>query len=257
MFADVIDPALSGAAGKAHMVSVLRTLLVAGVLCGFVVAAFWRISVDQNQRAIDRLERLNAQMESRLAQKSAMIARLSRSRRLAHIQILGQTTDADERITQTRLLFIELDDDSTELARQTFTIPGDVLFVDAWTVKFDRNDVAEGHPQRGRTLVLLRRIYSDRMAPSDGLVIDTPGAIPPGYAIGNAGNYQRRLWEYFWQLATDAQAAAAAGVRVAQGEAVYKPVRAGQVYELIVDGAGGMNLMPLPVDDAALSRADG
>ena len=152
---------------------------------------------------------------------------------------------------------IELDDDSTELARQTFMIPGDVLFVDAWTVKFDRNDVAEGHPQRGRTLVLLRRIYSDRMAPRDGLAIDTPGAIPPGYAIGDAGNYQKRLWEYFWHLAMDAQAAAAAGVRVAQGEVVYKPVRAGQIYELVVDGAGGMNLMPMPADDAALSRADG
>ncbi len=117
--------------------------------------------------------------------------------------------------------------------------------------------MAEGHPQRGRTLVLLRRIYSDRMAPSDGFAIDTPGPIPPGYAIGQTGNYQKRLWEYFWQLATDAQAAAAAGVRVAQGEAVYKPVRAGQIYELIVDGAGGMNLMPMPADDAALSRADG
>ncbi len=239
------------------MVSLLRTFLLAGALCGLVITVFWRINADQKQRAIDRLETLNAQMESRLAQKSAMIARLNRSRRVAHIQVLEQTTDADEQIIQTKLRFIELDDDSIELARQTFTIPGDVLFVDAWTVKFDRKDVAEGHPLRGRTLVLLRRIYSDRMAPKDGFAIDTPGAIPPGYAIGDAGNYQKRMWEHFWKLATDAQAAAATGVRVAQGEAVYKPVRAGQIYELVVDGAGGMNLMPLPVENAALSRADG
>lgn len=239
------------------MVSVLRTFLLAGALCGLIITAFWRISADQKQRAIDRLETLNAQMESRLAQKSAMIARLNRSRRVAHIHVLEQTTDADEQTVQTKLLFIELDDDSTELARQTFVIPGDVLFVDAWTVKFDRNDVAEGHPLRGKTLVLLRRIYSDRMAPNDGFAIDTPGAIPPGYAAGDAGHYQKRLWEHFWQLATDAQVAAATGVRVAQGEAVYKPVRSGQRYELIVDGVGGMNLMPLPVDEAVFSRADG
>ena len=104
--------------------------------------------------------------------------------------------------------------------------------------------------------MLLRRIYSDRMAPKDGFVIDTPGAVPPGYAVGEAGNYQKRLWEQFWQLATDAQLAAATGVRVAQGEAVYKPVRLGQWYELIVDGVGGMNLMPLPADDAVFSQAD-
>ena len=162
------------------MVSILRTFLIAGALCGLVVSGFWRIGADQKQRAIDRLETLNAQMESRLAHKSAMIARLNRSRRLAHIQILEQTADADDEIIETELLFIELDDDSIELARQTFTIPGDVLFVDAWTVKFDRNDVAQGHPLRGRTLVLLRRIFSDRMAPNDGFAIDTPGAIPPG-----------------------------------------------------------------------------
>ena len=110
---------------------------------------------------------------------------------------------------------------------------------------------------RGRTLVLLRRIYSDRMAPNDGFAIDTPGAIPPGYAVGEVGNYQKRLWEHFWQLATDAQVAAATGVRVAQGEAVYKPVRAGQQYELVVDGVGGMNLMPLPAEDVVISQADG
>ena len=257
MFADVTDPVQIAVVGRIHMVSIMRTFLIAGALCGLVITAFWRISADQKQRAIDRLETLNAQMESRLAQKSAMIARLNRSRRVAHIQVLEQTTDPDERIIQTKLLFIELDDDSIELARQTFTIPGDVLFVDAWTVKFDRDDVAQGHPLRGRTLVLLRRIYSDRMAPNDGFAIDTPGAIPPGYAVGEAGNYQKRLWEHFWQLATDAQMAAATGVRVAQGEAVYKPVRPGQRYELIVDGDGGMNLIPLPVDDAVLSRADG
>ncbi len=39
---------------------------------------------------------------------------------------------------------------------------------------------------------------------------------------------------------------AAVGIRVAQGEAVYKPVRPGRTYELIVDAAGGMSLLPLP-----------
>jgi hypothetical protein len=43
------------------------------------------------------------------------------------------------------------------------------------------------------------------------------------------------------------------GVRVAQGEAVYKPLRPDQVYELTVDAAGGMSLLPLPADDLARS----
>ena len=45
-------------------------------------------------------------------------------------------------------------------------------------------------------------------------------------------------------------------MRVAQGEAVYKPVRIGQSFELIVDAAGGMNLVPLAAE-ADVARADG
>ena len=68
--------------------------------------------------------------------------------------------------------------------------------------------------------------------------------------------FEKRLWEHFWQIATDAKLAKAMGVRVAQGEAVYKPVRKGQVFELIVDAVGGMSLAPLPVEDLALSPSE-
>jgi hypothetical protein len=34
-------------------------------------------------------------------------------------------------------------------------------------------------------------------------------------------------------------------VAVAQGEAVYKPVRKGEAYELRVDAAAGLSLVPL------------
>jgi hypothetical protein len=67
--------------------------------------------------------------------------------------------------------------------------------------------------------------------------------------VGEVASFEKRLWEQFWEIATNPRLAAAMGVRVAQGEAVYKPLRMGQVYELIVDAAGGMSLRPLPADD--------
>ena len=127
------------------------------------------------------------------------------------------------------------------------------MFVDVLSVKFHQDDVASGHPLRGRTLLLLRRIYSDRMAPVNGYPIDTPGAVPPGYAAGEAARFEKRIWEHFWELATDPAAASAMGIRVAQGEAVYKPVEKGRTYELIVDAVGGMSLTPLPDDVASAS----
>ena len=239
------------------MATVVRTSVL-GLFFGALVAiGIWQLLINERHRNLRELEALNEQMAQRLAVKAEMIERLGRTRRIAHVRILDQQTDADGEITETKLLFIELDEDGTELARQTVTLPGDTPYVDVWTVKFDPERVAEGHPLFGRTILLLRRIYSDRMAPIDGVAIDTPGAVPPAYAVSEAGRFQQQLWEHFWQIATDARMAEAMGVRVAQGEAVYKRVRTGDVFELIADAVGGINLRPLPKDDLASLPDDG
>lgn len=239
------------------MTGFLRTMSVTVVLCGIVLLGYWRLTLDHQAKTIRELETIRGQLEASLAARQAMVDRLSRSRRIAHLHITDQRRDESGGATDTDVLFIELDDRGAEIARQTFTVPGDVVFVDAWTVKFKHDHVASGDPLMGHTLVLLRRIYSDRLPPKDGHAIDTPGAIPPGYAAADAGRLEKRLWEIFWELATDASLADEMGVRVAQGEAVYKRVRAGQSFELIADAAGGMNLTPLATtkDAAALSDA--
>jgi hypothetical protein len=227
------------------MLPSLRTILVTAVLSGLIVLLFVRLTSDQRQRAIDELTALNRQMQHLLAEREAMIERLSRTRRMAHLEIVAQRRDDRGEVGETDVLFIELNDDGRAIAQQSFTVSGDVLFVDAWTAKFEPSHVAAGHPLHGRTLVLLRRIYSDRTAPIDGTLIDTPGAIPPAYAAGEAALFEKRIWEEFWRIAADRDLAEAMGVRIAQGEAVYKPVRTGQRYELVIDAAGGMNMTPL------------
>jgi hypothetical protein len=237
------------------MAALIRTLTVTLILAGVVLLTFWRLSIDQRQQAIDELMTLNDQLQGQIEQREAMISRLSKSRRLAHVHVVDQRM-VNGTTSETDILFIELDEHGSELARQAFTVPGDVLFIDAWTVKFDHDRVAEGHPLHGRSLVLLRRVYSDRIAPVDGLLIDMPGAIPPAYAVGELGRYEQLVWKSFWDIATNAGLAREMGIRVAQGEAVYKPVKAGQHYELIVDATGGMSLTPLDGEQTRVSKVD-
>jgi hypothetical protein len=227
------------------MTTFTRILGLTTLLAGIVLVGYWRMSASQKDRAIAELRELNQQMEHALAQRQAMVERLSRSRRVGHVRVTDQRSSAQGGVESTSIDFIELDEQGSEIARQAITVPGDVLFVDAWTVKFDKNLVAEGDPLRGRSLVLLRRVYSDRLPAKDGVTLDVPGAIPPAYAASDAGAFEKRVWEGFWELARDAQAAARVGVSVAQGEAVYKPVRVGETYELVVDAVGGMSLKPL------------
>jgi len=226
------------------MVALFRIVSVTAVLVGMLLFGFWRLTVDQQRLANEQLRAVNEEMTELLAQRKEMIERLGRSRRLARITVDHQTHRPDGIVDETHLQFIELDEDGGELARQSFLLPGDEVFVDAWTVKFEHEAVAMGHPLFGRTLILLRRLYSDRIAPQDGFPIDTPGAVPPAYAGSDASRFEQRIWESFWDIAADRALSESLGIRVAQGEVVYQRVRAGQAFDLIVDAAGGMSLTP-------------
>ncbi len=233
------------------MIRVLRSSLTTILIAAVFIAAFWHLRDDEYRRMNAELRALNEEMAERLEEREAMLDRLSASRRVAHVHIVDQDLSDDDSVRSTTLKFIELNEQGRPIGEQVFTIPGRVLYIDGWTVRFPHDMVAAGHPLYGRTMVLFRRIYSEMTAPIDGEMIDTPGAIPPGYAADDPARLEKRLWDQFWQIASDATLAREMNVRVAQGEAVYKPVEAGQSYELVVDAAAGMTLVPMSDEAAA------
>ncbi len=227
------------------MVVVLGGLVIGGM-------AWWTVDRENKLRA--EIADLEQRMAAEIATRDAAIERLGRDRRIARIEVLEQERTEREDL-QTRLRFIELDDEGRELARRDLEVPGDVIHIDAWTARFDPERVAQGNdPLRDQTLVLLRRVYSDRIAPSAGIPLDTPGGIPDGYAGSDAARFEQGIWRRFWTLASDPEAAREAGLRVAQGEAVYKPMRPGETYELRVEAVGGMTLIPVRAHADATSR---
>ena len=224
----------------------LRVASIAVVLGGVVIGGLAWWTLDRESRLRAEIADLESRMAAEVAARDAAIERLGRDRRLARIEVLDRIEGSPGEDPRTALRFIELDDDGRELARRDLEVPGEVVHIDGWTARFPAGKVASGDdPLRDRTLVLLRRIYTDAMAPRDGVLLDTPGAIPDGYAGSEGVRFQQAIWNRFWTLATDPDAARAAGLRVAQGESVYKPMRPGDVFELRVEAVGGMTLIPL------------
>ena len=234
----------------------MRILLLTIVFGGVVSLGIWYGILNRERALRAEVARLEEKMEAEIEIRDAMIERLGRTSRLARIEILDQISDTEGEVLETGLRFIEVDEEGAELGRREFTIPGDVIFVDAWTVRFDHEQVAQGDPFAGRSLILLRRVYSDRMPPRDGLTIDTPGGIPDGYALSEEARFERTIWRRFWKLATDAGEARRWGVRVAQGEAVYKPVTQGQVFDLIAEASGGLTMIPLSEEDGKVAAVE-
>ncbi len=225
-------------------------ILALAMLASAMGGAYWhyrQVAAGREQE----LEQSIVEAAQRQRVLEGMIDRLTRSRRLAQIVVTEQQIGPAGLPTETTLLMVELGEDETPVARHCFTIPGHIAFFDGLVVKFDHEAVATAHPMRGQTVVLLQRVYSDQLAPKDGEPIDAVGGVPAGYAGSERPlDFEKKLWERFWDLCTDPALAAEYGVRVAQGEAVYKPMKPGVLYELTVDADGGLNLVTRPLPEA-------
>ena len=77
------------------MTALIRTLVVTGVLAGLVIAGYVQLRDRDHARAIEELEQLNRAMAAKIEAREAMIDRLSRSRRLAHLVVGDQQMAAD------------------------------------------------------------------------------------------------------------------------------------------------------------------
>lgn len=173
-----------------------------------------------------------------------VVDRLGVEKRVAVIDVVEQHTDETGAIVQTVIRMTEMGRDDKPLAPRTFGVAGRVPHFDAWVIKFDDAYVGSGDALRGHSLALFRRVYGESQTPQGGYWLGTPGEAPDIYRTGAAiTDFEKRLWTEFWSYATDPAKARSAGVRVAQGEAVYAPMTTGDRWLLSLEADGGLNLV--------------
>lgn len=190
--------------------------------------------------------RLAEQVQSLELQREQLVAyaeRLSASRRVAQIDVVSQRRGADGRLTQ-NLLWQEIGPTgilSRPVALETI---GELVYVEALVLKFQPRLVGAGDSERGASLCLFRRAFGEDQPPSSGAVLDR-GDRPPLDDPRKPNPLYDELWARFWDLASDPELADSLGVRTAQIEAPAVPMKPGQVWEVTLDAAGGLNLRRL------------
>jgi len=191
----------------------------------------------------DRLRKEKEAIDQQRIELQRAVERLTGEDRLAEVHVLDQVRGTSPQAVTTTLEFLELDRQQHPLPARRFTVHDEVIFFDALVLKFDHEKVAAGDALRGKSLALFRRVYGEHQRPSEGFAIDPQGQVPHLFAVQpEPGELERRLWKQFWDYAADPQLAAADGVRVAQGEAVYVPMRKGQAWTLTLQNNGGLNI---------------
>ena len=220
--------------------SVVKILLTTAIVLGTAVATF-------HYRTARSLEAQLEREQQRTAQLKEIVSRLTSERRVADIIVTSQDTTGDH--LSTSIVFVEYTPDGTALPAKRFTLVGKMIHLDAMVIKFDGRFVAENDPLRGHSVALFSRIYGDTQAPSDAFPIDAPGEPPVVYRKTDKSvtDFERDLWKNFWRLADDADYRTSMGVRVAQGEGVWRPFEMGRLYTVTIESNGGLNIHSEPM----------
>ena len=221
-----------------------------------------RLSQDLDDKT-SRIEKLDAQLTASrveakqlardVQEKIKEIKRLETAvtllkvdHRLARIDVLSQQGSKEDGDLVTEFSFVEVDKDGNPLDQaRHFSIEGDVLYLDAWVVKFTDEYVEQGDLLRSTSICLFRRLFGENQHPSDGFSIDPVGSQPVAYRTDSQpSEFEQRLWSRFWDFANDPQMARKEGVRAAHGTAPYIKLRPGKRYRVQLRASDGLSIIP-------------
>ena len=209
---------------------------------GSALAIAGTVLVTVNMRTLE-IRRLAAQVDALEQQRQELrdyVRRLSASRRVAQIDVIDQRPDQRGQPVSA-IVWHEIGRDGVLSEPQTVEVVGELMYVEAAVIKFDHDAVGKGDPEKGGSVAVFRRIFGDRQIAA--LVPNLNQASPPA-ASGDGSDepFEARLWELFWRLMSDPKLAEQYGVRVAQCEAPAVRIKPGQIWEVTLDAAGGLNL---------------
>lgn len=249
-----------------------RTVLVLLMLALTSVGGWWMYDQQQHRRDVVELERARAELvavqedlegvqrdlehsetarreaERRAQELAVRLALLKVDHRVARIEVVSQGPDPeDPSRTRTRIRFLEYDREGRRVGpEQELELEGRRIYLETLVIKFDDDHVESGEFLRGTSLCLFQRVFSERVAPEDGVPIDRPGSHPVPYTDGDAEDdlFMADLWTRFWDYANDPEAAAALGVRAIHGEAPFVELRPGRSYRVELRSSGGLSIRP-------------
>lgn len=205
----------------------------------FLLFQFGNFRIRELEQRVDQLQQERIQLIE-------YARRLSAARRVAQVDVLGQQQDHRGR-TVTSLRWQEIGEGGVVGEPQTVQVVGAQVYFEGIVLKFAPVHVGEGDPERGASLALFRRIFGDGQTAESVPDLEA-AARPPSAGNDDPAALRARLWRMFWDFAADPSLAEQYGVRVAQIEAPgmrTNLMRAGQVWEVTLDAAGGLNVSKL------------
>lgn len=244
--------------------SAVRTLLATVLVGGIGLGGWYGYQrINERELAARRSAEALAAAEEKLARASSEISTLNQEvatqreqiqrldtalrllkvdKRIATLSVLDQRLDDNHNVVSSTLEFQELNEHGDPIgSAKRFTIEGDLVYVDSWVVKFEDRYVEQADLLRGTSLVLFRRVFGEKQAPDSGFVLDQEGTRPAAYAgSGEISEFERKIWNDFWNVADDETKQAELGIRAMHAEAPSFRVKQGRRYRITRRASAGL-----------------
>jgi hypothetical protein len=200
--------------------------------------------LSQAETQITKLEETIVVKDAEIERQATAMRLLKRDQRLAIVSVVDQKEIDGELLTTVR--WVEVDDQNRPIDEpRTFTLKGDIVKVDSWVVKFDDKYIEQEDLIRGTSIVLFKGIYGEFPTREEVNVLDAPGSLPSAYRGGEVSDFEKQIWQDFWEIANNPERAEELGIRAAHGEVVYNKVRPGMKYKIELRASGGLTMKPL------------
>lgn len=221
------------------------------LILGFWSYIFYERTTEHDRALQVRDERI-AELTSTVEAQTAEIQRREVARqlmrlnhRIARIEVLEQAEVPGKAGTyETTVLFTELHPNGAPIGEgQTITIEGRQLYIDTHVVKFEDDFVEQGDELRGTSVCLFQRLFSDTVAPKDGVPLDAAKTHPlPFQGDQLPDPVYAELFERIWDYANNPDEAAKLGVRAIHGDAPSIEARPGRTYQVELRQSDGLSI---------------
>jgi hypothetical protein len=197
--------------------------------------------ITEQKTQIDTLNQEVVRQKAEIQRLDTALRLHKLQRRLAQIRVLETGTDEASGRKFSKIEFMELNEQGDPVGEpKQFSLPGEMVYVDYWVVKFDDKYVEQADLERGTSICLFNRIFGDLQTPKEGCTLDEPGQRPGNYTRGGVmPDLEKKIWDDFWTIANDPQRAAQLGIRTLHGDAVSVKVEKGKTYRITVRASGG------------------
>lgn len=226
-----------------------RWLGIQGVIALLALGAGATGVVLWRQDQTRREDELRAQLEQEAERRKvveALLERMTEERVVADVVVLDQQRRDGKVWTQLRL---HMKPRPGSAAPPTvfgpYTIEGDVVYFEAYVLRFEDRFIHAQDEKKGRALMLLTRVFGEHQAPAAGFVVeDASAAVPDYYALGQPelADAERALWAKFWWYTTHREEAKRDGIEVAHGQAPFTRFDQRLLYEIVADNRGNLSV---------------